>query len=307
MSIIAAHAERRDGLHEPFTSQENWSEMNYAKLFWGIVFSSLFLVACSDAVPTGTTESKPDSTIAAVSADDGDVSGEGKTKEPQPLNAQEKRDIEIFEHAIGSTHGLSTEDAVKMQTNLRNDPVFQNKFLGVWTVQTPSDAWIIMEIMYEVKPDLIVEAGTFHGGSANLWAIILEQINPEGKIITIDIEDQRERKAKELPISKKRVEFLLGSSTDPKVVAEVHRQAEGKKVLVLLDSLHSKEHVEAELEAYAPIVSVGSYVIVQDTLIGPKRAIDEFLDATDSFVADRKRERYPDTNSIRGYLKRIKP
>lgn len=218
------------------------------------------------------------------------------------------KDVATYEKAMGTTHGMTPEQIQDIAKSMNESPVFKNKFLGIWTVQTPSDAWIIMEIMYEVKPDLIIEAGTFHGGSAALWAIILEHINPDGRVVTIDIEDQRERKAKELPISKKMVTFLLGSSTDPKVVAEVRKHAEGKKrVLVLLDSLHSKEHVAAELEAYAPLVSLGSYVIVQDTPLGPKAAIDEFLEANDSFAADRQRERYPDTNSVRGYLKRVRP
>lgn len=86
----------------------------------------------------------------------------------------------------------------------------------------------------------------------------------------------------------------------------MHRRAQGKRVLVLLDSLHSAEHVAAELEAYAPLVAVDSYVIVQDTRMGPIAAIKAFLAANDSFVADRSRERYPDTNSVRGYLKRVR-
>ena len=95
-------------------------------------------------------------------------------------------------------------------------------------------------------------------------------------MITIDIKDQRTRPAKRLPISKRRVDFLQGSSTDPAIVAEMHRRAKGKRVLVLLDSLHSKEHVATELAAYALLAPVGSYVIVQDTTTGPLPAIDEF-------------------------------
>jgi cephalosporin hydroxylase len=233
------------------------------------------------------------------------VKPSSKTKtEP---SQQYAADIEKYEHAMGTTHGLTPEQIHAASDRLKAAPVFQNKFLGIWTVQQPVDAWVFMELMYEIKPDLIIEAGTFHGGSAAFWAIILEHINPDGRIITIDIEDQREKRAIELPIAQERVDFLLGSSTDPKIVAEVHRRAEGKRVLVLLDSLHSKEHVAAELEAYAPLVPVGSYVVVQDTLLGPTGAIDEFLEANDSFVADRGRERYPDTSSVRGYLRRIKP
>ena len=213
--------------------------------------------------------------------------------------------VESYERSVGTSHGLTPAQIHSMVEALNASPEFQNKFMGVQTVQKPSDAWIIMEILHEVKPDLIVETGTYHGGSAVLWAVILEHINPDGQVITIDIKDQRETAAVEIPIAQERVEFLLGSSTDPKVVAKVERRAEGKRVLVLLDSLHSKEHVAAELEAYAPLVGVGSYVIVQDTLVGPIRAIDEFLAANDSFVADRSRERYPDTNSVRGYLRRV--
>jgi cephalosporin hydroxylase len=217
-----------------------------------------------------------------------------------------EREIVEYEKAMGKDHGLTPEQIhIKMQS-LMADPVFQNRFLGILTLQTPSDAWIILEIMYEVKPDLIVEAGTFHGGSAALWAIMLEHINPRGRVLTIDIEDQREPRAKKLPISKRRVVFLLGSSTDPEIVREVRRRAKGKRVLVLLDSLHSKEHVVAELEAYTPIVPIGSYLIVQDTLVGPARAISDFLANNDQFIADRGRERYKDTNTVNGYLKRVK-
>lgn len=217
-----------------------------------------------------------------------------------------KREVAEYEKAMGKDHGLTQEQMHTRMQGLMANPVFQNRFLGISTLQTPSDAWIILEIMYEVKPDLIVEAGTFHGGSAALWAIILEHINPRGRVLTIDIEDQREPRAKKLPISKRRVDFLLGSSTDPKIVKEVHRRAKGKRVLVLLDSLHSKEHVAAELEAYTPIVPVGGYLIVQDTLVGPAQAINEFLANNDEFIADRGRERYKDTNTVNGYLKRVK-
>jgi cephalosporin hydroxylase len=246
--------------------------------------------------------------LLALSSGCGDSKSPGGEPAARPgIDKLYEADIASYEHAMGTTHGLTPEQIHENAQRLKAAPVFQNKFLGIWTVQMPSDAWVFMEIMFEVKPDLIVEAGTFHGGSSAMWAIVLQHINPDGRVVTIDIEDQRAKRAIELPIAKERVEFLLGSSTDPEIVAEVHRRAEGKRVLVLLDSLHSKEHVAAELEAYAPLVPVGSYVVVQDTLLGPSGAIDEFLKANDSFVADRARERYPDTSSVRGYLRRIKP
>ncbi len=186
-----------------------------------------------------------------------------------------------------------------------HNPVFHNTFLGVQTLQNPLDAWIVMEIIAEVAPDLIVEAGTHKGGSALVWAMLLAHVNPEGRVLTIDVEDLRDPRSVDHPLAE-RVDFLLGSSTDPDVVAEVRRRARDKRVLVLLDSLHTKEHVAAELEAYAPLVPVGSYVIVQDTLMGPVVAIEEFLAAHEGWSADRRRERFRLTNTVKGYLRRVR-
>ena len=216
-------------------------------------------------------------------------------------------DVAAFEAAVGKNEDLSPEQIHKIMETIRNSPLFKNTFMGVSTLQNPTDFWILMEIMYEMKPDLIVEAGTFHGGSAGLWAIILEHMNPDGRVITIDIDDRRDKRAIAWPISNRKVDFLLGSSTDPEIVADVHRRAKGKRVMVILDSLHSKEHVADELKAYSPLIPVGGYIIVQDTESGPLQAIDEFLATNDSFVADRAKERYPDTNTGRGYLKRVRP
>ncbi|MBW2726309.1 MAG: hypothetical protein JRE71_18170 [Deltaproteobacteria bacterium] len=125
-----------------------------------------------------------------------------------------------------------------------------NHYLGIQTWQNPFDVWITQEIIAEVKPDVILEAGTFRGGSAIMWAMYLEQVSPEGRVITIDIEDKRVPEAKNHRLSKK-VDFLLGSSTSPEIVAEVKRRVKGKRVLIILDSLHTKEHVAGELAAYA--------------------------------------------------------
>ena len=190
------------------------------------------------------------------------------------------------------------------------------RWLGVPTAQNPNDAWIHQEIIAQVKPDFIVEAGTWNGGSAALWATILQQVNPEGRVITIDIKDQVSA-AKELPIVRDKVEFLLGSSVDPAIVAEVTKRVKGKKVLVILDSDHSKNHVLAEMTAYAPLVSQYSYLIVKDTNVnghpvlknfgpGPMEAVSEFLAINDQFRPDREAERLMFTMHPNGYLKRIK-
>jgi cephalosporin hydroxylase len=191
-----------------------------------------------------------------------------------------------------------------------------NKWLGILAEQNPNDVWITQEIIFESRPDFIIETGTLCGGSAALWSMILEQVNPEGRVITIDILDQAQQ-ARELPIVKKHVDFLHGSSTAAEIVADVKNRVEGKRVLVILDSDHSKQHVLDELAAYAPLVPVGSYLIVQDTNVnghpvertfgpGPMEAVVEFLAANRNFVPDRRRERLMFTMHPNGYLKRIR-
>jgi cephalosporin hydroxylase len=191
-----------------------------------------------------------------------------------------------------------------------------SEWCGINTWQNPNDVWVHQEIISELKPDVIVEAGTYEGGSAVIWALILSQVNPSGRVITIDVKDQV-KAARQLPIFKEKVEHLVGSSTDPTIVAEVKKRTEGKKVLVILDSWHKKDHVLEELRAYSSLVPVGSYVIVQDTNInghpvfkeygpGPWEAVEEFLKENDQFAPDPSRERMLFTMHPRGYLKRMK-
>ncbi len=190
-----------------------------------------------------------------------------------------------------------------------------NKWLGILTEQNPNDVWIIQEIIVETRPDFIVETGTLCGGSAALWATILEQVNPAGRVITIDIMDQAQQ-ARKLPIVQRHVDFLLGSSTAAEIVSEVKNRVQGKKVLVILDSDHSKQHVLNELKAYAPLVPVGSYLIVQDTNVngqpvdrsfgpGPMEALVEFLATNSNFVPDKGCERLLFTMNPGGYLERV--
>ncbi len=195
--------------------------------------------------------------------------------------------------------------------------MLKNRWLGVRTLQNPFDVWITQEIMFETKPDLIVEAGTRFGGSAVLWAMILEHIVPDGRVITIDIEDARDEKAKQIPIAQHNVEFLLGSSTDPDIVATVYERAKDKRVMVILDSLHTKAHVLRELEVYADLIEVGGYIIVQDGVVnghplpwqhgpGPWEAVEEFLSKDNRFEVDLSRERLLITNNPHGFLTRVR-
>jgi cephalosporin hydroxylase len=191
-----------------------------------------------------------------------------------------------------------------------------NRWMGIPTLQNPMDVWIIQELLVETKPDFVVEAGSYHGGSAAIWAMVLEQVNPKGRVITIDIEDMM-KEARDLQIVRERVDFLLGSSTAPEIVADVARRVKGRSVLLVLDSLHTKDHVLNELRLYSPLVQPGGYVVVQDTHTnghpvapdfgpGPYEAVEEFLKGNPNFAVDRTRERLLSTCSPNGYLKRLK-
>ena len=149
------------------------------------------------------------------------------------------------------------------------------------------------------------------------YADLLEKVKPGGKVITIDIEPMHE----EINVAEMwgdRVEFIIGSSTDAEIVASIAARVEGATVLVTLDSDHSTEHVSRELEFYWPLVSVGSYIVVQDTFLehdawepgrtgdqGPLEAVRRFLEVRPEFYADRSRSRYLLTQHPFGYLKRM--
>jgi cephalosporin hydroxylase len=182
-------------------------------------------------------------------------------------------------------------------------------WLGAQALKNPLDLWVYQEIMVETRPELIVETGTYRGGSAFFLASICDLLGA-GEVVSIDIEPLRD----DYP-AHPRVTYLGGrSSTDPEVVAEVRGRARGKRTLVVLDSDHSQAHVEAELAAYADLVPVGCYLIVEDSNIGqirkdhlpgPLQAIDVFLAGTDAFEIDRSREKFLITFNPSGYLRRV--
>ena len=183
-------------------------------------------------------------------------------------------------------------------------------WLGAQALKNPLDLWIYQEILHETRPELVVETGTYRGGSALYLASMCDLLGV-GEIVSVDIEPLRE----DYP-EHPRITYLGGrSSTDPEVVAEIRARAEGRPTLVVLDSDHSQAHVEAELSAYAPIVPVGCYVIVEDSNIGqirkdlmpgPLQAVEVFLARTDEFVVDRDRERFLMTLNPGGYLRRVR-
>lgn len=184
-------------------------------------------------------------------------------------------------------------------------------WLGTQALKNPLDLWVYQEIMAETRPELVVETGTYRGGSAHYLASICDLLGA-GEVVSIDIEPMRD----DYPLHP-RITYLAGrSSTHPEVLAEVRFRAGGRRTLIVLDSDHSQAHVEAELEAYAPLVPVGCYLIVEDSNIGqirkdlmpgPLQAVETFLAKTDEFEVDREREKFLITFNPSGYLRRIRP
>jgi cephalosporin hydroxylase len=186
----------------------------------------------------------------------------------------------------------------------------QATWLGSQALKNPLDLWVYQEIMAETRPDVVVETGTYRGGSAHFLASVCDLLG-SGEVVSIDIELWRE----DYP-QHPRITYLAGrSSTDAGVLAEVSERVEGRRTLIVLDSDHSQGHVEAELDAYAPLVPVGCYLIVEDSNIGqirkdlmpgPRQAIETFLAGRSDFKIDREREKFLLTFNPSGYLKRIR-
>ena len=188
--------------------------------------------------------------------------------------------------------------------------IFQRTFwMNVPCLKCPLDLWMYQEILSELRPDVIVETGTNMGGSALFLAHVLDLVG-RGEIITIDTVERPGRPAHP------RIRYVTGSSADPALIRSLLDGRSDETRLVILDSDHSREHVLAELRLLAPFVSVGSYIIVEDTNInghpayssfgaGPFEAVDEFLRSNANFVVDRSREKFLMTFNPGGYLKRI--
>lgn len=202
-------------------------------------------------------------------------------------------------------------------------------WMGRPIIQYPQDIIAMQEIIWDIKPDLIIETGIAHGGSLIYYASILELLSiselGEGSILAVDI-DIREHNRKEIESHPmfKRIEMIQGSSVSPEIIDEIKKKAVGKnKVLVLLDSNHTHQHVLEELEAYAPLVSKGSYCVVFDTFIedmpdgsypdrpwgqgdNPKTAVWKYLENHPEFEIDKSiQNKLLITVCPDGYLKKI--
>lgn len=181
--------------------------------------------------------------------------------------------------------------------------VYGFTWLGRPIIQLPEDIMRIQEVIYEIKPDLIIETGVAHGGGLVLYASILKSIGV-GQVVGVDIEIRdKNRKAIEEHSLSNLITLIEGSSTDPVVVEKVKKIVErATKTLIILDSNHSKDHVLRELQLYGEFVTPGSYIVATDgimqELVGaprsqadwvknnPQIAVEEFLSENDSFALE---------------------
>ena len=199
-------------------------------------------------------------------------------------------------------------------------------WLGRPIIQYPQDIVALQELIWEYRPTLVMETGVAHGGALILYASILELIGGRGDVIGIEVEYRKHnRDAVERHPMSKRIRVIEGSSIEPAVVKAVREAAAGhERVMVVLDSLHTHDHVLAELRAYSPLVRAGGPLVVFGTSVAtidpaidlrrewdqhanPRSALDAFLAENDRFEVDREiNDKLLITDAPDGYLRCIK-
>jgi cephalosporin hydroxylase len=198
------------------------------------------------------------------------------------------------------------------------------RWLGLPIIQMPTDVVVMQELIWENRPQVIVETGIARGGSVILYASLLELIG-EGTVVAVDIDIRsHNRRAIETHPLGHRIQLIEGSSTDASVVGEVAARAMGaERVMVVLDSNHTEAHVLAELRSFGPMVTAGQYLVVADTIVeyipaqnrprpwgpgnNPKTALDLYLEECDRFVVDEEiNGKLLMSSTLRGYLRCIK-
>lgn len=184
------------------------------------------------------------------------------------------------------------------------------RWMGTSIQKLPLDVWLYQEYLHDIRPDLVIECGTYMGGSALYLAQMMDIIG-HGEIVTIDLVPRPGRP--EHP----RITYIDSSSTEPAVVEAMAQRAQGKTTMVILDSDHSHAHVYNEMVAYAPIVSVGSLLIVEDTNVhghpvyaahqpGPWEAVAQFRAERDDFEVEASSRKFLISFNPEGVLRRLR-
>ena len=223
---------------------------------------------------------------------------------------EENAQIIVERDGVRETYGLDQPEAFAIASDLwlragwGVKHAYTSTWLGRPVIQMPEDLVRLQELVYSVQPDVILETGVAHGGSLVFYAGLCKLLG-RGRVIGVDIEIRpHNRAAIEAHPLAPLIELVEGDSVGPVTVADVAgRIVPGETVLVILDSGHSRDHVLAELEAYSPLVSPGSYVIAMDGRImelavglarsepdwdvnNPKAAVAEFVRRHPDFVVE---------------------
>jgi cephalosporin hydroxylase len=226
--------------------------------------------------------------------------------------------------AMSADAALAAAAADFMRKSIDHRYSYNFTWLGVPVIQYPQDLMALQELIWADRPDLIIETGVAHGGSAVFFASMLELLGA-GTVLAIDIEIRRHNRAaiEAHPLAK-RIVLIEGSSTDAAVVAAAAARARtARSVLVVLDSNHTHEHVARELDLYSPFVKRGGHIAVLDTIVehlpgpfadrpwgpgnSPGSAVDAFLAKNDRFAVDSAvSDKLLITVAPGGYLRCIK-
>jgi len=225
---------------------------------------------------------------------------------------------------LGGNRDLQTVSKEWIRGTSAHKYTYNFSWMGRPIIQFPQDMMAMQEILWAVKPDIVIETGVAHGGSIVYYASLLELMG-HGEVVGIDIDIRaHNRHAIEAHPMIKRIRLIEGSSIAGNTVATVHELAWGKRAVVVLDSNHTHEHVLEELRAYAPLVCEGGYCVVMDTVVedmpksmfpdrawgpgdNPKTAVHAYLQEDNRFVIDSDMDaKLLISVAPSGYLRRVK-
>lgn len=228
------------------------------------------------------------------------------------------REVDIY-----TPEGFKTVANLFTRSGWQNRVSYEPTWLGIPIIQTPEDIVMMQELLWKVRPDVVVECGVAHGGALVLYASILEMLG-KGHVIGVDVEIRKYNRLalQSHPLSR-RFTLIEGSSIEQSTLDEVRRHIQpDDRVLVALDSNHAQAHVASELRLYAPLVSADSYLVVFDGVMqvltdapggspawagdNPWLAVQEFIEENDEFQLDPYYNRLRVTHCPGGFLKRVK-
>lgn len=206
-------------------------------------------------------------------------------------------------HSLASAEGFAAASKAWLRATWDSKYVYSFAWMGRPVIQLPEDMIRLQEVIYTLKPDVLVETGVAHGGSLIFYASLFEAMG-KGRVIGIDIEIRKHnREAIEAHEMFKRIELIEGSSTAPETLEQVKALIKpGEKVLVVLDSNHTRDHVLDELKLYGELIEVGSYVVATDGIMAqvkggprtgedwdwnnPQRAVHDFVAQDKRFIVE---------------------